>query len=249
MWFIQPKRNYLPEMPWERLDEPEVMSWQIRVRDYNTFVANMVFFGVYFLVGGFLWALIFFQGGGVINEFDIGMIVASVALSPIVMSMTHQTSIIAYRLTEKGYEKISWKPQIDSVKPVMKWAAIISGVAVLVASFFNPNFLYGVVGPAGFGLIALAMGNSKEYQSLVRGERHENRSWGAVEEIVLWNKRRLIGVKMTFDNNNGGGPYSSYQKLYCKKGEVEKVLEFVEGVTPKVDFIERKLIVNEISAQ
>lgn len=247
MWFIQPKKNYVPEMPWERADEPEVMSWQIRVRDYNILVGNMVFLGTYLLVGGFLWALIYFQGGGAVDSYSMSLIVMSVLIMPIVMSMTHQTSIIAYRLTDKGYEKISWKPQIDSVKPVMKWTAIVSGVAVLVATFFNPYFILGAVGPAGLGLIALSMGSSSGYQSLVRGERHENRDWDAVEEIVLWDKRRLIGLKMTFDD--GFGPHSSYQKIYCNKGDVEKVLGFIKNVTPSVGFFERKLIVNEISAQ
>ncbi|GHC38024.1 hypothetical protein GCM10008094_34240 [Aidingimonas halophila] len=235
----------MPEMPWERTDEPELMSWQVRVRDYNTYVANVGFFIMLLFMGG-LWFFLGFVAGE--DEFiKKASIVMFFLMIPVAMSMTHQTSIIVYRLTNKGYEKISWKPQIDSVKPVMKWTAIISGIAVLVASFFNPYFLLGAVGPAGFGLIALAMGNSKGYQSLVRGERHENRGWDAVEEIVLWNKRRLIGLKMTFDD--GFGPHSSYQKIYCKKGDVEKVLGFIKSATPDVDFLERKLIVNEISAQ
>ncbi|PSJ21867.1 hypothetical protein CVH10_09375 [Halomonas sp. ND22Bw] len=84
---------------------------------------------------------------------------------------------------------------------------------------------------------------------MVRAERHENRSWDSIEEIVLWKKRRLIGLKMTFDKNHGGGTYSMYQKLYCKKGEVEKVLDFVKSVTSDIEFIERKLVVNSVSAE
>ncbi|UYG03915.1 hypothetical protein OCT51_00730 [Halomonas sp. LR3S48] len=246
MWFIQPKKNYVPEMLWERINEPEVMSWQVRVRDYNTFVANILLFVISLLSGGvwFSFAYSFLEMSEIMSMVCVGMFFL---MTPVFMSMTHQTSIIVYRLTDKGYEKISWKPQIDSVKPVMKWTAIISGVAVLVATFFNPNFLYGMVGPAGFGLLALTMGNSGSYQSLVRGERHENRSWDAVEEIVLWKKRRLVGVKMSFDD--GYGPHSSYQKIYCEKGCVEKVLDFIKSKAPDVDFLERKLIVNEISAQ
>lgn len=143
MWFIQPKKNYVPEMPWERTAEPEVMSWQIRVRDYNTLVGNMVFFGTYLLVGGGIWALVYFQGGGVVDDNSMLLIVVSILMMPIVMSMSHQTSIIVYRLTDDGYEMFSWKPQIDSVKPVMKWTAIVSGIAVLVATFFNPYFILG----------------------------------------------------------------------------------------------------------
>ena len=246
MWFIQPKKNYVPEMPWERVDEPEVMSWQVRVRDYNTLVANIAFL-VIMLLSGSVW---FFAAYSFLGE-DEYMPTVCVAMfflmAPVFMGMTHQTSIVVYRLTDDGYEKISWKPQIDSVKPVMKWTAIVSGIAVLVATFFNPYFILGAIGPAGLGLIALSMGNSSGYQSLVRGERHENRDWNAVEEIALWDKRRLIGLKMTFDD--GFGPHSSYQKIYCKKGDVERVLGFIKSVTPSVGFFERKLIVNEISAQ
>lgn len=55
----------------------------------------------------------------------------------ITMSMTHQTAIIVYRLTDKRIEVISWKPQIDSVKPVMTWTAIGSGVLVLFLIFVS----------------------------------------------------------------------------------------------------------------
>ncbi|BBI64239.1 hypothetical protein HSBAA_55450 [Vreelandella sulfidaeris] len=43
MWFIQPKRDYVAEMPWKHTDEPVIMTWQIRTRDYNTFIANIMF--------------------------------------------------------------------------------------------------------------------------------------------------------------------------------------------------------------
>ncbi|QTP57334.1 hypothetical protein HNO53_00535 [Billgrantia antri] len=222
------------------------MSWQIRVRDYNTFVANIVFLIMLLFLGGW-WYFFGFVAGD-----DKFVKNASIALFfllvPVAMSMTHQTSIIVYRLTDKGYEVFSWKPQIDSVKPVMKWTAIVSGVAVLVATFFNPNFLYGLVGPAGFGLLALAMGNSSKYQSLVRGEDHDNRSWDVVEEVVLWRKRNLIGLKMTFDNGEGF-KYSNYQKVYCKKHDSDRVVEFIRGKVPKVDYVERKLDVHTYSAQ
>ncbi|BBI64244.1 hypothetical protein HSBAA_55500 [Vreelandella sulfidaeris] len=55
MWFIQPKRDYIAAMPWKHADEPVVMAWQIRVRDYNTFIANL-----YFVL--FLWFLLLWGG-------------------------------------------------------------------------------------------------------------------------------------------------------------------------------------------
>ncbi|WP_146142923.1 hypothetical protein [Halomonas sp. ND22Bw] len=244
MWFIQPKKNYVPEMPWERVDEPEVMSWQIRVRDYNTLVGNMVFFGTYLLVGGFIWALVYFQGGGVVDENSMLLIVMAILMMPIVMSMSHQTSIIVYRLTDKGYEMFSWKPQIDSVKPVMKWTAIVSGIAVLVATFFNPYFILGAVGPAGFGLIALSMGNASSYQKLVRGAEHCSASWGDVEEVALWRKRRLIGLRFTFHTSEGV-TQNGYRTLHCKKGEEDKRVAFIREKVSEVPYVERKMEVFE----
>ena len=41
MWFIQPKQDYIPEIPWKHVDEPAVMAWQIRARNYNTTPDNL----------------------------------------------------------------------------------------------------------------------------------------------------------------------------------------------------------------
>ncbi|BBI64243.1 hypothetical protein HSBAA_55490 [Vreelandella sulfidaeris] len=77
------------------------------------------------------------------------------------MSISHQTTIIVYRLTDKRIEVVSWKPQVDSVKPVMKWTAIISGVAVLFLVLVNPDLIMAAIGPVGIGVMAALMGNSK----------------------------------------------------------------------------------------
>lgn len=243
MWFIQPSKNYAPEMPWKRLDEPEVMSWQIRARDYNTFAANIMFLVISLISGGvwFSFAYSFLEMSKIMSMVCVGMFFL---MTPVFMSMTHQTSIIVYRLTEKGYEVFSWKPQIDSVKPVMKWTAIISGIAVLVAAFFDPAFLLGMVGPAGFGLLALAMGNSKGYQKLVRAEEHFSASWENVEEVALWRKRRLIGLRFTFHLDDGV-TQNGYRTLYCKKGEEEKCVELIRKKVKDVPYIEKKMEVFE----
>ncbi|MFG6139142.1 hypothetical protein [Halomonas sp. B23F22_10] len=242
MWFIQPKKDYVPEMPWERTAEPEVMSWQIRVRDYNTLVANVVFSFMLFFMAGLWFYMGFFLGeGGFIEKASIVMFFL---LVPVAMSMTHQTSIVVYRLTDKGYEMFSWKPQIDSVKPVMKWTAIVSGIAVLVAAFFNPYFVLGAVGPAGLGLIALSMGNASSYQELVRGAEHCSASWLDVEEVALWRKRRLIGLRFTFHASEGV-TQNGYRTLYCKKGEEDKRVAFIREKVSEVPYVERKMEVFE----
>ncbi|MBW6392596.1 hypothetical protein [Billgrantia antri] len=244
MWFVQPRKNYIPEMLWECIDEPELISWQVRVRDYNTLAANLAFFGFVVIEGLFFYYLLFVVRGFEFDFLTKGFFVLFFLLWPVAMSMTHQTSIIVYRLTDKGYEMFSWKPQIDSVKPVMKWTAIISGIAILIAAFFDPAFLLGMLGPAGFGLMALAMGNSKSYQKLARGEDHFSASWSDVEEVALWRKRRLIGLRFTFHLDNGV-TQNGYRTLYCKKGEEDKCVELIRKKVSRVPYVEKKMEVFE----
>ncbi len=35
MWFIQPKQDFIAEMPWRYTNENAVMSWQVRARNYD----------------------------------------------------------------------------------------------------------------------------------------------------------------------------------------------------------------------
>lgn len=75
MWFIQPRKNYIPEMPWKRLDEPEVMSWQIRARDYNTFAANIMLLVISLISGGvwFSFAYSFLGMSKIMSMVCVGM--------------------------------------------------------------------------------------------------------------------------------------------------------------------------------
>ncbi|SBR49387.1 MULTISPECIES: hypothetical protein [unclassified Halomonas] len=241
MWFIQPKRDYVAEMPWKHADEPAVMAWQIRARDYNTFIANILFFIMFFITSGVGLLLFFVEatllasvlgGGGI---FIFGVLIT--------MSMTHQTAIIVYRLTDKRIEVFSWKPQIDSVKPVMKWTAIISGVGVLFLVFINPDFIIAAIGPIGIGVMAALMGNSKDYQSMVRNEEYHEIDWPNAEDIAVWRKRCLIGLRFTWYNEDGSH-YSVYSKVYCHKKDFEKCLDIFKQRLPNTPYREGKLVVH-----
>src|SRR5690554_4104550 len=102
MWFIQPKQDYVAQMPWKNVDEPALMTWQIRTRNYNTFVANLLFF-VFFLICFGVGVLISSVGESFLSSLLMGGGMFLFLLL-IAMSMTHQTAIIVYRLTDKRIE-------------------------------------------------------------------------------------------------------------------------------------------------
>src|SRR5690554_53628 len=149
MWFIQPKQDYVAQLPWKHADEPAVMAWQIRARDYNTFVANLGFFA-WLAVGSIFVSFLIIKGGSgreILHPINLVPVIVLLLSAPIAMSIFFQTTIIVYRLTDQRIEVFSWKPQIDSVKPVMTWTAIGSGVVVLFLAFIDPAFLIAAIGP------------------------------------------------------------------------------------------------------
>lgn len=242
MWFIQPKRDYVAEMPWKHLDEPAIITWQIRTRDYYTLPANILFFINFIIAVGVGW-IMSHAGGNSLSASVLSGGGMFIFLLLIGMSMTHQTAIIVYRLTEKRIEVFSWKPQIDSVKPVMKWTAIVSGVVVLFLVFINPSFIIAAIGPVGIGVMAVLMGNSKGYQSMVRSEECHEIDWPNAEDIAVWRKRGLIGLRFTWYNEDGSH-YSVYSKIYCRNQDFEKCLAFFRKHLPNTPYREGKLVVH-----
>ncbi|MCE8010378.1 hypothetical protein HBJ58_02770 [Halomonas desiderata] len=242
MWFIQPKQDYVAQMPWKHADEPALMAWQIRTRDYYTLPANILFF---------VMLVISLGAGYLLSHAGQGSLVASLLWGGgmftfcilIIMSITHQTSIIAYRLTEERIEAFSWKPQIDSVKPVMTWTAIGSGVVVLFLVFIDPAFLIAAIGPVGIGIAAALMGTSKNYRTLVRDDQHYEIDWKNTEEIAVWRKRRLIGLRFTWYNDDGSH-YSVYSKVYFRKHDFEKCVDFFRERLPQTPYREERLVVH-----
>ncbi|SBR49382.1 hypothetical protein [Halomonas sp. HL-93] len=245
MWFIQPKRDYVAEMPWRHADEPAVMAWQIRTRDYYTFPANIILLimscislmlGLWFAFGWGVESIVskMLLCGGV---FSFGVLIT--------MSMTHQTAIIVYRLTDKRIEVFSWKPQIDSVKPVMKWTAIISGVVVLFLVLVSPNLIIAAIGPVSIVIMAALMGNSKDYQSMARNELHYEFDWGSTKKLYFYKKRNIIGLNIHWHNPDVDKLVTEdIRPVFCNKENLEDCLAYFTKRLPDVPVLEESFDVH-----
>ncbi|WP_235040348.1 hypothetical protein [Vreelandella profundi] len=240
MWFVQPKQDYVSQMPWKHVDESAVVNWQIRARNYNTSAANALF-SVFFLIslgGGYFMALVdesplvsFLIGGGM---FTLFMLIA--------MSMTHQTSILVYRFTEQNAEVCSWKPQMDSVKPFLKWSAIILMPIVLVLILMDPSLLITSLGPLTMGFAAWMMGSSKGYQEMARGSQYEEIDWTKTEQIKVWRKRSIISLTYQwkpFKRNSSYRPRTHL--IYCLPEELDERIQFFKEHLPNAKYEEGKI--------
>ncbi|SNY97451.1 hypothetical protein [Halomonas sp. hl-4] len=239
MWFIQPKQDYIAQIPWEHVDEPAVMSWQIRARNYDTPAANALFvvFALISLGGGYFMALVdesllvsVLIGGGMFILFIL-----------IAMSMTHQTAILVYRFTETHAEECSWKPQMDAVKPFLKWSAIILMPIVVVIIIMDPSLIITSLGPLAMGFAAWMMGSSKGYQEIARGSRHDELDWRKTDKIYLYPGRDIIGLNIPWYHPELDEVIpEGIREIYCREGERENVLSFFKSRLPEVEIVEEK---------
>ncbi len=235
MWFIQPKQDYIPEIPWKHADESAVIAWQVRARNYNTFVTNTILFVLALINIGAAYAVsllaetLFFSflvGGGAFLFFML-----------ISMSVTHDTTILVYRFTETVAEEYSWKPQAAAAASFLKWSAIILLPIVGVLILMDPSLVIAGIGPLGMGLMAGMMGSQ---QAKHNKSQHKEIEWMEAEEIVAWRKRNLIGLRFT-DVHEDGIETFFYSTVYCQSHNFDENIQYLRKALPKVPYHEREL--------
>jgi len=231
-----------PQLKWKFAHEPELLGWTIRARNYNTRVANWMFW-VFFTaniisstllyldgadepVAGAVWALIFFT-------------VIHIAL----VSMTHQRMNFAYRFTPSGVEYCKWKDFPKWALPCLKWLAVLTAVVFLFIATIDPAFLIGaLLGPGGMGLMYLQMAYSKSYRELHTQYHHHEFMWAEFNQLAIATNREVVDLqyRMILDGDTHLTTWNI--NLFCKKNQKELVASFIRPyLTPGVPFIRAKV--------
>ncbi|PRY58810.1 hypothetical protein B0H98_1172 [Vreelandella songnenensis] len=240
MWFIQPKQDFIAEMPWKYTNENAVVSWQIKARNYNTSGMNFI------LIPMVLVSLGMAGGGayiGFVSEVPMAIvllfgIVMLLIFIPLSLSITHYTTIFIYRFTETVVEVHSWEPREISGKAFLKWSAIILLPVVVVLALFEPALILAGIGPLGMGLMALQAGSQQAKQNSIK---HHSFYWQDANKIYLYPGRDIIGLNVPWYNPEEGKIMpKGIRRIYCKKGEREEVLNFFKAKLPDVEVVEEK---------
>ncbi|WP_371919545.1 hypothetical protein [Pseudomonas sp. BBP2017] len=116
------------QLQWKFSHEPELMAWVIRARNYNTFVANGMFFfmAILILVRAFIMYSVY-EGMGQSWRISSCVFFYILMLS-VVSSMTHQRMNFAYRFTKSGVECCEWKDFPKWALTFLKWLAGITAI-------------------------------------------------------------------------------------------------------------------------
>ncbi|WP_310794528.1 hypothetical protein [Pseudomonas tussilaginis] len=155
-----------PQLKWKFLHEPELLGWTIRARNYNTFVADAMFW--------FCFAVIMISSILMYRSMDDDPVFSGIlavlffsVVSISLISITHQRMNFAYRLTRSGVEYCKWKDFPEWALTFLKWLAGITAIFFIFMATIDPSFLLGaLIGPGGVGLTYLSMAYSKSYREI-----------------------------------------------------------------------------------
>ena len=225
-----------PQLQWQYQDEPALAEWSLKARPYNTDIANGIF--LIFLV---ICAVVSVWTGmdtakslGYQLLWGGGMFVI---LMSMVVSMTHQKTKFAYRLTASGLEFCEWKAFPEWLPTLLKWLAVITGVVMLMLVMVHPAALIGAIaGPGLIGLMYLRMGTSSQFRKMHEQFHQGFHPWNDFTKMIAFRRRSIIGLDFTYFNpqaDEGKGRMIDTDRLiYCRKSHYNELIKTIRAQLP-----------------
>ncbi|SEQ96556.1 hypothetical protein SAMN03159444_02886 [Pseudomonas sp. NFACC02] len=221
------------QLEWKRSDEPELMSWTIRARNYNTFVANIVF--TFLLLLTLAASTFLYWAYQDLSQFwrwtwcTLFYIVMALTIS----SMTHQRVNFAYRLTHSGMEHCEWKDFPSWAPPLLRWIAGVTAVIFLFMATIDPTFLIGaLVGPGGMGLMSLQMAYSKNFRALHTRYHHVFMHWTELTGVTIATNRDIVEVDFSYSKPDSSYMAIGNEYIFFKKNNKQDVIRIIKSQMP-----------------
>ena len=231
-----------PQLQWKYASEPELMTWTIRARNYNTFVANAMFWFCFIAITA--GSIFLYRGTKEYRVFNtISTLLFFIIVNTALISMTHQRMNFAYRFTRSGIECCEWKDFPKWALIFLKW---FSGIAVIIFIYLatiDPTFLIGaLIGPGSMGLMYLSMAHSKTYQQMQTQYHHLMYEWKDFTQLAIATNREVVDLKFCHFDPRLGRIVKWNLNIFCKRKQKEAVANFIKPyLSPDVPFIKAKV--------
>ncbi|HBP1361344.1 hypothetical protein [Pseudomonas aeruginosa] len=220
-----------PQLEWKYSHEPELMSWTIKSRNYNTFIANIMFLiCLAMVIAGTSFIGFWFHEN---RKTDIpGSIGFFLIMTSVILSMTHQRMNFAYRISRSGFEYCGWKKFPKSAVIIVNCFAVIAVILIFAVMSSTPGgSLLGLVGAGGMGLTAIATINSKRFQKMHTEFFQVDFTWNEFDKISLYKSRHIIGLNHEWENL--GQILPGIVNVFCRRKDFEERLAMIESLLPK----------------
>ena len=235
-----------PQLQWQYQDEPALAEWSLKARPYNTDIANGIFAALFFIVTPFAAWLGFDTAKTLLGQVLLTIFLWALFLS-VVVSMTHQKTKFAYRLTASGLEFCEWKAFPEWLPTLLKWLAVITGVVMLMLVMVHPAALIGAIaGPGLIGLMYLRMGTSSQFRKMHESYHHIVHSWDEFKKVTVFRRRSIIGLDFEWYNPEGGdgkGRMIPWEEIiYCRKSHYNELIKIIRAQLPDSTLYEEAYI-------
>ncbi|GAA0408608.1 hypothetical protein GCM10008969_34130 [Pseudomonas veronii subsp. inensis] len=232
-----------PQLQWKYANEPELMTWSIRARNYNTFVANLMFsFMATVILGATLIMYSVYEGMS--QSWRISSCIFFFSLMLLVLlSVTHQRMNFAYRFTQSGVEYCKWKDFPKWALTFLKWFTGITAVIFIFLATLDSTFLIGaLIGPGGMGLMYLSMANSKSFQEMHTEYHHHTFKWEELTQLAIATNREVVDLKYSITLKGNDYKTNWSLNVFCERKQKEAVANVIRPyLSPGVPFIKAKV--------
>ncbi|MGF6207842.1 hypothetical protein [Pseudomonas frederiksbergensis] len=226
-----------PDLPqqlkWKYANEPKLLEWTIRARNYNTFVANCIFsfMATLTLGGAFIMYSVY---EGMDQPWRIlSCVLFFVFILFTVSCMTHQRINYAYRFSQSGLEYCEWKDLPKWALKFLKWFSGITALIFIFLATIDPAFLIGaLIGPGGMGIMYLSMANSKNYQNLQTEYHHYFLHWTELTRSTIATNREMVELKYSIPKENSIYMTIGRQYVFFNRQTKDQVIKLINAYLP-----------------
>ena len=231
-----------PQLQWKFTNEPELMTWAIRARNYNTFVANSMFLFCFIAITtGSIFLYQSTEEDPIFNAISILLFFTVINIA--LISITHQRMNFAYRFTHSGIECCEWKDFPKWALTFLKWFSGIAAIIFIYLATIDPTFLIGaLIGPGSMGLMYLSMAHSKTYQQMQTQYHHLIYEWKDFTQLAIATNREVVDLKFCHFDQRLGRIVKWNLNIFCKRKQKEAVANFIKPyLSPGIPVIKAKV--------
>ncbi|WP_449102298.1 hypothetical protein [Pseudomonas extremaustralis] len=218
-----------PQLQWKYANEPELMTWSIRARNYNTFIANAMFgFCFVAITAGSIFLYRSTKEYLVFNA--ISTLLFFIIVNAALISMTHQRMNFAYRITQSGVEYCEWKDFPKWALTFLKWFAGMMAIIFIYLTTIDPTFLIGaLIGPGAMGLMYLSMANSKTYQRMQTEYHHHFLHWKELTKSTVATNRVMMELEYSVPQEGSIYMTIGRQYIFFTPKDKERVTQLIKN--------------------
>ena len=231
-----------PQLQWKYANEPELRTWTIRARNYNTFVANAMFWFCFIAIT--VGSIFLYRDTKEYLVFNTtSTLLFFIIVNTALISMTHQRMNFAYRFTQSGVEYCKWKNFPKWALTFLKWFSGITAIIFIFLATLDSTFLIGaVIGPGGMGLMYLSMANSKSFQEMHTEYHHHAFKWEELTQLAIATNREVVDLKYSITLKGNDYKTNWSLNVFCERKQKEAVANVIRPyLSPGVPFIKAKV--------